>query len=195
MKVIMIESLSGDDIYEIGKEYNISESDAIRWVAAGIAKPKNKDDYERAIAKAEIIKAEQEEKQAQIIAIEKKEELINEADTLLENILAIVATLNSNDPEFKDRFLEDFHEKWIDTFPEDDAEAKAAKEKADAEAKAAKEKADAEAKAAKEKADAEAKAAKEKADAEAKDAKEKADAEAKAAVGVQDENKTDPATK
>ena len=174
MKVkLLVGRVSAEGSNSPGNTIDVSDHEAYALITSNQAEPINKNDFANLVYRIESKRIEDEEKQAQIIAIEKKEELINEADTLLENILAIVATLNSNDPEFKDRFLEDFHEKWIDTFPEDDAEAKAAKEKADAEAKAAKEKADAEAKA----------------------AKEKADAEAKAAVGVQDENKTDPATK
>ncbi|MDD5406007.1 MAG: hypothetical protein PHE73_03575 [Sulfurovaceae bacterium] len=172
MKIkLLVGRVSLEGAHKPGEIISVDDREALALISSipSQAEAVNKAEFKNLVERVEKNKQEEFDKQAQIIAIQKKEELTNEADTLLENTLAIVATLSSNDPEFKDRFLESFHEKWLVAFPEDDANAKA----------------DAEAKAAKEKADAEAKAAKEKADAEAK-AKE-------AVVGGKDENKTDPA--
>ncbi|NSC24350.1 microtubule/TRAF3 and DISC1 binding protein [Streptomyces albus subsp. chlorinus] len=78
------------------------------------------------------------------------------------------------DKGLKESFTEDKTEK-----EKQDAEAKAAKDKADLDAKYEKDKQDAEAKAAKDKADSDAKYEKDKADAKAEAAKDKADSDAK----------------
>ena len=118
MKIKLLVSLSGAITHHAGDEIDVSDNEAYNLINGGAAKPLSKDGFKALETRIEKAKADDELKQAQIIAIQKKDELSNEADTLLENILAIVSTLSSNDAEYKDGFLAKFHEKWLEVFPE-----------------------------------------------------------------------------
>lgn len=89
MKVIMLQHLSGDISHEVGKEYEFPTDEAIRLVDAGIAKPKNKKEYESALVELSDIESEKLEKEKQIAAIQYKDELLDEKHKLQERINAI----------------------------------------------------------------------------------------------------------
>lgn len=77
------------------------------------AAPKVKKEFAELEKRLESEKEKESEKQAKIIAIQKDEELRGEADVLLTELLAIVATVGSVDPEYKAEFLEKFHEAFV----------------------------------------------------------------------------------
>lgn len=89
MKAIMLQHLSGDISYEVGKEYEFLTDEAIRLINAEIAKPKNKKEYESALVELSDIESEKLEKEKQIAAIQYKDELLDEKHKLQERINAI----------------------------------------------------------------------------------------------------------
>ena len=89
MKVTMLQHLSGDTSHEVGKEYEFPTDEAIRLIDAGIAKPKNKKEYESALVELSDIESEKLEKEKQIAAIQYKDELLDEKNKLQERINAI----------------------------------------------------------------------------------------------------------
>lgn len=89
MKVIMLQHLSGDISHEVGNEYEFPTDEAIRLIDAGIAKPKNKKEYESALVELSDIESEKLEKEKQIAAIQYKDELLDEKHKLQERINAI----------------------------------------------------------------------------------------------------------
>lgn len=89
MNVIMLQHLSGDISHEVGKDYAFPTDEAIRLIDAGIAKPKNKKEYESALVELSDIESEKLEKEKQIAAIQYKDELLDEKHKLQERINAI----------------------------------------------------------------------------------------------------------
>ena len=75
MRVVMIECLSGEKVYEVGKEYSFPDDEAVRLVQKGIAKPKVKKTYEALLLKVEEKKESNLQKEKNAAAILYKEEL------------------------------------------------------------------------------------------------------------------------
>ena len=101
MKIIMLQHLSGDVSYEIGKEYDFPIDEAVRLIDAEIAKPKVKKYYDAALVKIADEENEKLEKEKQIAAIQYKDELLDEKNKLQERIDAIDEILESNDLDKK----------------------------------------------------------------------------------------------
>lgn len=120
MKILMLESLSGDEEHKVGEEYTFSTDEAIRLIDAGIAKPKSQKEYEVAIKKindAADRKLEDEKKAAAILY---KDELLSEKQTLLSRVEEI-----NNDLEIKEVVIsKDEHEKLLKREPKEDEEQK-----------------------------------------------------------------------
>ena len=89
LKVVMVQHLSGDVSYEVGKTYDFPTAEAIRLINADIAKPKNKIEYEQALLDIANEENEKEEKEKQIAAIQYRAELLDEKNKLQERIDAI----------------------------------------------------------------------------------------------------------
>ena len=89
LKVVMVQHLSGDVSYEVGKTYDFPTAEAIRLINADIAKPKNKKEYEQALLDIANEENEKEEKEKQIAAIQYRAELLDEKNKLQERIDAI----------------------------------------------------------------------------------------------------------
>lgn len=89
MKIIMLQHLSGDISYEVGKEYDFPTDEAIRLINAEIAKPKNKKEYESALVELADLETKKLEEEKQIAAIQYKDELLDEKNKLQERINAI----------------------------------------------------------------------------------------------------------
>lgn len=99
MKIIMLQHLSGDISYEIGKEYEFPIHEAIRLIDSDIAKPKVKKDYELALLQIADEENQKLEKEKQVAAIQYKDELLDEKRKLQERIDAIDEILTANDIE------------------------------------------------------------------------------------------------
>lgn len=89
LKVVMVQHLSGEVSYEVGKTYDFPTAEAIRLVDAEIAKPKNKKEYEAALSYIANEENEKLEKEKQIAAIQYRDELLDEKKKLQERIDAI----------------------------------------------------------------------------------------------------------
>ena len=89
LKVVMVQHLSGEVSYEVGKTYDFPTAEAIRLINADIAKPKNKKEYEQALLDIANEENEKEEKEKQIAAIQYRAELLDEKNKLQERIDAI----------------------------------------------------------------------------------------------------------
>lgn len=89
LKVVMVQHLSGDVSYEVGKTYDFPTAEAIRLINADIAKPKNKKEYEQALLDIANEENEKEEKEKQIAAIQYRAELLDEKNKLQKRIDAI----------------------------------------------------------------------------------------------------------
>ena len=89
LKLVMVQHLSGDISYEVGKTYDFPTAEAIRLVSADIAKPKNKKEYEQALLDIANEENEKLEKEKQIAAIQYRDELLDEKNKLQERIDAI----------------------------------------------------------------------------------------------------------
>lgn len=106
MKIKLLTSLSGEKTYHAGDEIEVGDGEALALINKGIAEPKNKKelaDLEGRVAKA---KADNEAKQAQIIAIQKDEELRFEALALTKELAAIIRTVASIDKGYKQFILD-----------------------------------------------------------------------------------------
>lgn len=89
MKITMLQHLSGDISYEVGKDYDFPTDEAIRLIDAEIAKPKNKKEYDSALIKKADEETKKLEQEKQIAAIQYKDELLDEKNKLQERINAI----------------------------------------------------------------------------------------------------------
>lgn len=101
MKIILLQHLSGAESLEAGEEIEVSDNEALRFIKKGIAKAKTPKAHNDLMAKAEKLEREEADKIANIIAIQKEEELGSEAHALLDDLYAIVstiATVNKNYP-------------------------------------------------------------------------------------------------
>jgi len=113
MKVILLQHLSGAKSYEAGQEIEVSEQEALRFIKKGIAEAKTKKAHNELMDNAEKLEKEEADKRAKIIAIQKGKELRGEANALLDELVAIVATLESIDPNYRDEFIGMFQEKFV----------------------------------------------------------------------------------
>ena len=105
MKLILLQSLSGAELHEIGDEIERDDMSALRFINKGIAKAKTVKAHNDLMAKAEKLEKEEADKRSKLIAIQKEKELRGEADALLEELVAIVSTLESIDAGYGERFL------------------------------------------------------------------------------------------
>jgi len=113
MKLILLQHLSGAKAYDAGEEIEVTDQEALRFIKKGIAKAKTKKAHEDLLSKAEKLEKEESEKQAKLIAIQKESELKVEANLLLNDLLKIVDTLSSVNPEYRDEFLAKFQEQFV----------------------------------------------------------------------------------
>ncbi len=104
MKVILLQHLSGAKSYEPGEEIEASDAEALRFIQKGIAKAKTLKAHNDLMAKAEKLEKEAADKKAKLIAIQKEDELKGEADALLNDLVAIVTTIESINPEYRTEF-------------------------------------------------------------------------------------------
>lgn len=105
MKLILLQHLAGADVKAIGEEIEVSDSSALRFIAKGIAKAKTVKAHNDLMAKAEKLEKAEAEKKAKLIAIQKEDELKGEANALLDELVAIVTTLESIDESYGESFL------------------------------------------------------------------------------------------
>lgn len=106
MKLKLLQNLSGAKTYSVGDEIEATDLEAVRLISKGIAEAKTKKEHNDLMAKAEKLEKQAAEKQAKLIAIQKEEELKGEADALLDDIEAIIATVESINPKFRAEFIE-----------------------------------------------------------------------------------------
>lgn len=106
MKIVLLQHLSGAKTYEVGEEIEVTEAEALRFINKDIAKAKTPKAHNDLMAKAEKLEKEEAEKRAKLIAIQKEDELKGEADALLNELVAIVTTLEPGNPKFRDEFME-----------------------------------------------------------------------------------------
>ncbi len=108
MKLILLQHLSGDKVYAPGEEIELKEAEALRFITKGIAKAKSVKAHNDLMAKAEKIEKEEAGKRAKLVAIQKEKELKGEADALLDELVAVVATVETINPKFGAEILEHF---------------------------------------------------------------------------------------
>lgn len=106
MKLILLQHLSGAKVYGIGEEIEVTDQEALRFIKKGIAKAKTPKAHNDLMAKAEKLEKDEAEKKAKLIAIQKEDELKGEADALLSELVAIVASLKTLDKGYGDEVLE-----------------------------------------------------------------------------------------
>lgn len=111
MKVKYLECVSGNDHIIAGETKNISDLEALRLIDAGIAEAISQKSLTALLNRAKKMEAEEEEKQAKILAVQHGEKLKAEAFTLLDESLAVLKTVIALEPEFKDAFVEQMHQK------------------------------------------------------------------------------------
>ncbi len=114
MKIILLQHLSGALSYAPGEEIEVDDLQALRMIEKGIAKAKTQKAHNDLVSKAQKLRDEESEKQSKIIAIQKEKELKEAADELLTDLLAIVSTLATIDPGYRDGFLEKFHAAFVE---------------------------------------------------------------------------------
>ena len=105
MKIVLLQHLSGAKTYEVGEEIEVTEAEALRFINKGIAKAKTPKAHNDLMAKAEKLEKEEAEKRAKLIAIQKEDELKGEADALLNELVAIVTTLETMNEGYAETFL------------------------------------------------------------------------------------------
>ena len=105
MKLILLQHLSGAQTFAPGDEMEVTETAALRFIAKGIAKAKTVKAHNDLMAKAEKLERDEAEKQAKLIAIQKEDELKGEANALLDELVAVVTTLESIDESYGESFL------------------------------------------------------------------------------------------
>ena len=105
MKLILLQHLSGAETFAPGDEMEVTETAALRFIAKGIAKAKTVKAHNDLMAKAEKLEKEEAGKQAKLIAIQKEDELKGEANALLDELVAVVTTLESMDESYGESFL------------------------------------------------------------------------------------------
>ncbi|MFT7880707.1 MAG: hypothetical protein ABXS91_09975 [Sulfurimonas sp.] len=106
MKIILLQHLSGAEIHEVGEEIEVSDQEAFRFIEKGIAEAKTKKAHNDLMVRIEKLEKEESEKQAKIVAIQKEKELKVEADALLNELVAIVATVTAMDESYSETFLD-----------------------------------------------------------------------------------------
>ncbi|UFH59831.1 hypothetical protein [Sulfurovum mangrovi] len=115
MKIkLLVGRVSAEGSHAPGDEINVSDREAYTLITTGQAEPKVKkhfSDLEKRIAKAKV---DNEEKQAKLLAVQKEQELRDEAEALLGQLAAIVATLETTHPEYRQEFIESFQEKFAE---------------------------------------------------------------------------------
>lgn len=109
MKVILLQQLSGAKSYDAKEEIEVSDHEALRFIGKGIAKAKSPKAHNDLVVRLEKAQKEEEDKQSQILAIQKEDELKAEAYSLLEDLIKVVDTIGTNDEAFKETFIEQLH--------------------------------------------------------------------------------------
>ena len=94
MKIIMLHHLSGNESFDAGNTYEFDNAEALRLIDAGIAKPKDKKEYDQILAKVEKELEEKEENERKAAAILRKHDLEKERMTLQNKIDAITHILD-----------------------------------------------------------------------------------------------------
>jgi hypothetical protein len=120
MKIkLLVGRVSAEGSYAPGDEIEVSDIEAYTLITSGQAEPKVKKHFAELEKRVEEKRAEESDKQAKIIAIQKEQELKIEANLLLVDLEKIVSTIWSIDPEYKAEFLERFHEMFVGNEPFD----------------------------------------------------------------------------
>ncbi|MDS1371035.1 hypothetical protein [Aliarcobacter butzleri] len=101
LKIVMLQHLSGDVSYDIGKSYDFPIDEAIRLIDADIAKPKSKQEYQDAITKIEKEKEQKEEDERRATAILNKHNLEKERNSLQNRVDAITHILDDGEVYYK----------------------------------------------------------------------------------------------
>ena len=106
MKLILLQHLSGEKVYNVGDEMEVTDAEAVRLIAKGIAKAKNIKAHNDLMAKAEEIEKAEELKRQKIVAIQRAEELRESADDLIKELVPIISALESIDSGYREAVLE-----------------------------------------------------------------------------------------
>ena len=104
MKIIFLVVLSGaDESIGIGEERNVDDAVAVRYIDKGIAKAKNKKEYEKALKVLAEKEAEEEELKVKAYAILKQDELKESAEQLAKELQSTLELIEEE--EFKSVLL------------------------------------------------------------------------------------------
>ncbi len=106
MKLILLQHLSGAQLRSIGDEIEVDDRSAFRFIKKGIAKAKTAKAHNDLMAKIEKLNKEEADKEAKLVAIQKRDELKAAADALIEELLPIVSALESIDRGYGEALLE-----------------------------------------------------------------------------------------
>jgi len=113
MKIkLLVGRVSAEGSQSPGEGITVSDTEAYTLITTGQAEPKVKKEFAELEKRLEAYREIESEKQAKLIAIQKEQELKIEANLLLKDLVAIVTTITSVNPEYKAEFLEYFHEKF-----------------------------------------------------------------------------------
>lgn len=112
MKVeLLVGRVSAEGSQSPGDQIEVSDHEAYMLITTGQAEPTSAQSFSALKKRIEKEQAAESEKQAKLIAIQKEQELKTEADLLLNDLLKIVDTVSSINPDYRAEFLESLHEK------------------------------------------------------------------------------------
>lgn len=117
MKIrLLVSRVSTDGANAHGDIIDVSDEEAYKLITSTPpqAEPKVKKDLVELEKRIEAKRVENAQKQAKIIAVQKEQDLKKEADALLKDMLSIVRTIESIDPEYKALFIEKFHTSFVE---------------------------------------------------------------------------------
>jgi hypothetical protein len=114
MKVIILQHLSGAISCAPKDEIDVPDDEALRLIDKGIAKAKNKQSYTALVTRITKEADEEAEKQVKLLAVAKEDEIKAEVADLLSALLEKVQILSSTDEKYRDAFLAEFHEAFVD---------------------------------------------------------------------------------
>ncbi|WP_419767247.1 hypothetical protein [Arcobacter sp.] len=101
LNVEFLQGMSGEKVFKVNSKHDFGNKEAIRLVAAGIAKPTNKKAYETALKEIEEEETIQKEKEEQAAAILHKDELEAERSKLQIRVDEITHSLGDGENYYK----------------------------------------------------------------------------------------------
>jgi len=106
MKIkLLVGRVSAEESLSPGDTITVSDVEAYTLITSGQAEPKVKKEFADLEKRLEEAKAKEAEKQAKIIAIQKEDELKTEANALLDDLVAVITTLESIDESYGETFM------------------------------------------------------------------------------------------